>query len=58
MRNIRRDAHEDMKRMEKDKEISQDDLKRGEVKLQKITDGYVALADQVAEAKETELKQF
>ncbi len=58
VRNIRRDAHEDMKRMEKDKEISQDDLKRGEVKLQKITDGYVALADQVAEAKETELKQF
>ncbi len=57
IRNIRRDAHEDLKKMEKDKEISQDDLKRGETRLQKLTDTYVALADQVALAKETELKQ-
>ena len=57
IRNIRRDAHEDIKKMEKEKEISQDDLKRGEVRLQKLTDTYVALADGVAAAKETELKQ-
>jgi ribosome recycling factor len=57
IRNLRRDSHEDMKKMEKDKEISQDDLKRGEVKLQKVTDSYIAMTDQVAEAKEVELKQ-
>jgi ribosome recycling factor len=57
IRNIRRDIHEDVKKMEKDKEISQDELKRGETKLQKLTDAYVAQIDQVLLAKETELKQ-
>jgi ribosome recycling factor len=57
IRNIRRDAHENMKKQEKDKEISQDDLKRGEVKLQKLTDAFVAMADQTDQTKETELKQ-
>ncbi len=57
IRNIRRDAHEDIKKMEKEKEISQDDLKRGEAKLQKLTDAYVLQVDQVAQSKETELKQ-
>ena len=57
VRNIRRDANESIKKLEKDKEISQDDLKRGEAKLQKLTDAYVAQLDQVAAAKETELKQ-
>ncbi|MCL2150472.1 MAG: ribosome recycling factor [Dehalococcoidia bacterium] len=57
VRNIRRDANEDFKKLEKDKDISQDDLKRGEAKLQKLTDVYVSHLDQVAAAKETELKQ-
>ena len=57
IRNIRRDAHEDMKKMEKEKEISQDDLKRGEVKLQKLTDTYVMQVDVTVQGKETELKQ-
>lgn len=57
VRNIRRDANEDIKKLEKDKEISQDDLKRGEAKLQKLTDSYVAQLDQLAVAKEVELKQ-
>lgn len=57
VRNIRRDANEDIKKMEKNKEISQDDLKRGEAKLQKLTDAYVAQLDQAATAKENELKQ-
>jgi len=57
IRNIRRDINDDLKKMEKDKEISQDDLKRGEAKLQKLTDAYTVQLDQVAAAKEVELKQ-
>jgi ribosome recycling factor len=57
IRNIRREAHDDMKKMEKDKEISQDDLKRGETRLQKLTDAYILQVDQAAHAKEIELKQ-
>ena len=57
VRNIRRDANEDIKKMERDKEISQDDLKRGEAKLQKLTDAYIAQLEQIAAAKEEELKQ-
>ena len=57
IRNIRRDAHEDIKKMEKEKEISEDDLKRGENRLQKLTDSYVAQTEQVAALKEIELKQ-
>jgi ribosome recycling factor len=57
MRNLRRDALDDMKKQEKNKEISQDDLKRGETKLQKITDAFIILADDTAQMKETELKQ-
>jgi ribosome recycling factor len=43
--------------MEKNKEISEDDLKRGEAKLQKLTDAFIAMADQTGANKETELKQ-
>ena len=57
VRNIRRDALEDLKKQEKNKEISQDDLKRGETKLQKITDTFVGNIDDVGAAKEAELKQ-
>jgi ribosome recycling factor len=57
IRNLRRDALDDMKKQEKNKEISQDDLKRGEAKLQKITDAFIILADDTAQMKETELKQ-
>jgi ribosome recycling factor len=57
IRNIRRDSLDDLKKMEKNKEISEDDLKRGEAKLQKLTDAFIAMADQTGANKETELKQ-
>ncbi|MCL2281265.1 MAG: ribosome recycling factor [Dehalococcoidia bacterium] len=57
IRNIRRDAIEDLKKLEKNKEISQDDLKRGEGKLQKLTDSFVGMIDGLESAKATELKQ-
>jgi ribosome recycling factor len=56
VRNIRRDALEEMKKSEKNKEISQDDLKRGETKLQKLTDTFVGMIDGVGATKEAELK--
>ncbi|AHB13082.1 MULTISPECIES: ribosome recycling factor [Dehalococcoides] len=57
MRNVRRDAMDEMKKLEKAKEISQDDLKRGSDQLQKITDSFIAKADKLGADKETELKQ-
>ena len=57
IRNIRRDAIEDIKKLEKNKEISQDDLKRGEGKLQKLTDSFVGMIDGLESTKATELKQ-
>jgi len=57
VRNIRRDALEDLKKQEKNKEMSQDDLKRGEIKLQKLTDTFVGMIDDVGATKEADLKQ-
>jgi ribosome recycling factor len=57
VRNIRRDALDELKKQEKNKEVSQDDLKRGEVKLQKLTDTFIGMIDAAGIAKETELKQ-
>ena len=45
MRNIRRDAMDELKRLEKGNEISQDELKRALDQLQKITDGFIANAE-------------
>lgn len=58
LRNVRRDAHEDLKKAEKEKLISEDDLKRGTEKLQKLTDSYIALADEVGAHKEHEIMEF
>lgn len=58
IRNVRRDAHEELKKSEKDKLISEDDLKRGTEKLQKLTDSYVAQADEVGQHKEQEIMEF
>jgi len=57
IRNIRRDAIEELKKLEKNKDISQDDLKRGEGKLQKLTDSFIGTIDDFENAKATELKQ-
>jgi len=57
MRNIRRDAMDELKRLEKGNEISQDELKRALDQLQKITDGFIANAEQVGQDKEAELAE-
>ncbi|MBS7670086.1 ribosome recycling factor [Croceicoccus gelatinilyticus] len=55
IRNVRRDGMESLKEDEKKKEISEDDRKRSEDEVQKLTDKYVAEADKAAEAKEKEI---
>jgi len=55
VRNIRRDAHNDMREFEKEKLISEDDLKRGEEDLQKLTDKYVEEVAEQGKKKEAEI---
>ena len=55
LRNVRRDALEMLREFEREKEISQDELKRAQERLQEITDEFIAEAGKAAEAKETEL---
>lgn len=55
IRNIRRDGLEDLKAKEKSKEISSDDLKKMSDDIQKITNEFIALVDQLAKDKEAEI---
>jgi len=57
VRNVRRDANDALKKMEKDKEISEDQLKRGTDKVQEVTDKYTRLIDEVAEKKEKDIME-
>lgn len=57
IRNIRRDALEDLKKLEKDKEISQDDHKRASDQLQKLTDSFIVNMEQLGKDKEAELME-
>ena len=55
VRNCRRDAHDRLRDQEKRKEISEDELKRGTDRLQKLTDRYIDEMDKVGQSKETEI---
>ena len=57
IRNARRDAIDDAKKMQKAGEISEDDLRGLEEKIQKITDKYVAKVDELVTAKEKEVME-
>ena len=57
VRNIRRDAHNDIRDYEKEKLISEDDLTRGEEDLQKLTDKYVDEIATQGKNKETEVME-
>ncbi|MGB5716873.1 MAG: ribosome recycling factor [Gammaproteobacteria bacterium] len=58
IRNIRRDANSDFKELLKGKEISEDDERKAQEAIQKLTDTHVAGVDKVLEAKETELMEI
>jgi ribosome recycling factor len=55
VRNLRRDALEEIKKAEKNKEMSQDESRRTQEQLQKMTDSYIAVAEKIAQEKEKEL---
>ena len=55
VRNVRRDANTHLKELVKDKKISEDDERRGQDEVQKLTDRYIAEIDKVLHAKEADL---
>lgn len=55
MRNIRRDANNELKNLLKDKQISEDEERRAEEEIQKLTNNSIADLDKILEAKEREL---
>jgi ribosome recycling factor len=55
IRNIRRQAHDDLREFEREKMISEDEHKRGDERLQKLTDGFVYEIDQIGQRKEAEI---
>lgn len=57
VRNIRRDSHNDMRDFEKEKLISEDDLKRGEEDLQKLTDKFIEEIAHLGQTKEAEIME-
>ncbi|MGO2131281.1 MAG: ribosome recycling factor [Halomonas sp.] len=57
VRNVRRDANNDVKALLKDKDISEDEARQGEDAIQKITDATVADIDKALESKEQDLMQ-
>ena len=58
VRNIRRDANESVKKLLKDKLISEDDERRSLEEVQKVTDGYMQKIDQISKAKEKEILEI
>lgn len=58
VRNVRRDANDVLKKAEKDKEITEDELKRGQDEVQKLTDKFVAEVDGRCAAKEKEIMEI
>jgi ribosome recycling factor len=57
LRNIRRDSNEEQKKLQKDGKLSEDELRRSEADIQKLTDQYVQKVDQVLAAKEKEIME-
>jgi ribosome recycling factor len=58
VRNVRRDGNEAVKKLLKDKKITEDDDKRAHDEIQKLTDGYMAKIDAAAKTKEKEILEI
>lgn len=57
LRNVRRDANDHLKKMEKNKELTEDELKEAEKEVQKITDDHIAKIDELIKHKEKEIME-
>ncbi len=58
IRNVRRDANDSLKKLKNDKEITEDDMHKGQDDIQKLTDEYVAKADEILAAKDKEIMEI
>ena len=58
IRNVRREGNDEVKNLEKDKKISEDELRRAQDQVQKLTDKFIALAEQVSTQKEKEVMEI
>ena len=58
VRNIRRDANGELKNLQKEKEISEDDERRAVDEIQKLTDTYIKKVDELLKVKESELLEI
>lgn len=58
IRNVRRDANEEYKKLEKSGDITEDELHRYAEEIQKMTDSYIEKADQLAKEKENEIMEI
>ena len=57
VRNVRRDSIETLKKLKKDKEISEDEQFRLQEEAQKVTDGFISQVDEIAGGKEKEVME-
>jgi len=57
IRNIRRDTNDEIKKLEKEKHLSEDDIKRLQDEIQKTTDAFIAKVDEVLNYKEKEIME-
>lgn len=58
VRNVRRDANTSLKTLQKDKDISEDDERRGQDEVQKLTDQYIKSIDEILASKEKDLMEI
>ncbi|MBI5199060.1 MAG: ribosome recycling factor [Nitrospirae bacterium] len=58
IRNIRRDGNEDVKRMEKEKHLSEDDTRKTQEEIQKLTDNNIKKIDEIFSHKEAEIMEI
>ena len=58
IRNVRRDGNDHLKSLEKEKKVSEDEWRRAQDQIQKVTDKYVALAEQLIAQKEKEVMEI
>ena len=58
IRNVRRDANDDFKKLEKNGDITEDDLRRNGEEIQKMTDSHIEKIDSIAKEKENEIMEI
>ena len=58
IRNVRRDAIDDLKKLKKNGDLTEDDLKDGEEDIQELTDKYIKKADQICKDKQKEIMEL